>query len=134
MAGTPDPDTIYLNGIDPETGTYAVPPVTIASLVQHVAIRPGGEEIGLKHGEAVRGFHMPFGVDLQQLDETGWGIVFHEDTPQEVRNAVAPLIEHRRKQAGKRFRILTYKQGEQVRDWYERHDISAGNVDSAIVP
>ena len=37
-----------------------------------------------------------------------------------------PLMTTRKAQAGDLFKVLDYKQGEQMRDWYDRHGISAG--------
>jgi hypothetical protein len=74
------------------------------------------------------------GVDLDRLDQAGWGIIFHEDAPESVRAALEPLIAHRRQQAGSRFKILEYRKGELVRDWYRRHGVWAGNVDPELVP
>jgi hypothetical protein len=33
-----------------------------------------------------------------------------------------------------RNQVLDYKKGEQTRDWYQRHRVSAGNMDPEIVP
>ena len=40
----------------------------------------------------------------------------------------------RRQQAGSRFKILEYRKGELVRDWYRRHGVWVGNVDPEMVP
>ena len=55
-------------------------------------------------------------ASIGQAEQAGWGIIFHADTPQDVRDALEPLIEHRRKQAGKLVKELDYN-GEQMRDW-----------------
>jgi hypothetical protein len=130
-----DPDFVYVNGIDPETGKYAVPPESVADLAKRVRMRPGVDAFSELHGEAPRSFGIqPFGVDLTDLTEAGWAIVFAEDTPQEVRDALEPLVEHRRKQAGALFKSLDYKKGEQVRDWYRRHQIAPGTFAAESVP
>jgi hypothetical protein len=132
---TPDRDLVYSNGIDPDTGTYALPPFNVDELARDIRSRQGSPAVMKFHQEAViRKFAAPFGVDLAKPDEAGWAIVFHEDTPQDVRDALAPLIAHRRQQAGGRFKQMDYKKGEQVRDWYQRYGVSPGNLDPAIVP
>lgn len=135
----PNPNLIYLNGIDPQTGTYAIRPVSIDKLAKKVQQRPGTDAVvevhrGMQRGEKPRSFAAPFGKDLTNLHDVGWAIVFPEHPQRGVRDALAPLIEQRHKQAGDLLKILDYKKGEQVRDWYGRHKISAGNFEAAKVP
>jgi hypothetical protein len=137
--GTPpaagkDPNLIYVNGIDYDTGEYAFKPISIEEMANYVLIRPRAEAFSNLHVESPRSFGIPFGMDPQKLDETGWGIIFHEDTPPDVRAALGPLIEARRKQAGDRLKVLDFRKGEQTRSWYQRHRMSAGNIDPEIVP
>jgi hypothetical protein len=129
-----DPNLIYVNGIDYDTGNYSVTPRSIEDLARQVLNRPGVEAFSGLHGEIPSRFAIPFGVDFTKLEDAGWGIIFHEHAPPEVAAALEPLIKLRGKQAGDRCKVLDYKQGEQVRDWYRRHRISAGNVDPEIVP
>jgi hypothetical protein len=129
-----DPNLIYVNGIDFETGTYAFAPRSIDAIAKGVLVRPGVATFDKLRGDKPRSFGLPFGMDTNKLAEAGWGIVFHEDTPPEIRKALDPLIELRRKQAALRLKVLDYKKGEQARDWYQRHGTSAGNIDPEIVP
>jgi CHAT domain len=133
-AGEPDPSLVYVNGIDLVTGTYAVPPTTIANLAKQVFARPGLQDFEALHVDTPRSFGLVFGVDSTKLDEAGWGIVFHEATPDDVRTALEPLMKLRKQQAGDRFKVLEYKAGEQARSWYQRYRISAGNLDPEVVP
>jgi hypothetical protein len=73
-------------------------------------------------------------MDPTNLGEAGWGIIIHEDTPRDVCSALGPLTKLREQQAADRFKVLDYKKGEQTRDWYQRHRVSAGNMDPEIVP
>jgi hypothetical protein len=130
----PNPGLVYGNGINLETGQYAVPPRPIAGLAKQVFARPGVENFDGLHVDTPRSFGLVFGVDMTKLDEAGWGIVFHEATPVDVRAALEPMLEQRKQQAGVRFKVLDYKAGEQTRTWYQRHRTSAGNVDPEIVP
>ena len=129
-----DPRLVYVNGIDVETGNYAFPPRSVDDLAKQVLVRPGVTGFTQLHTETPRSFGVPFGMDPSKLEEAGWGVIFHEDTPHDIQDALDPLIKLREKQAAARFKVLDYKKGEQTRDWYQRHHISAGNIDPEIVP
>jgi hypothetical protein len=129
-----DPDTVYFNGIDPATGEYAVPPTRIEDVAKAVLARPGFEAYEELHGDRAVPFAPPYGMSLDNASQVGWGIVFHEDTPQEIKEALAPLVEHRRAQVAGMFKLLDYKSGEQVRNWYRRHRVSTGNFEPDLVP
>jgi CHAT domain len=129
-----DPNLVYVNGIDIETGKYAFAPRTIDDLARHVLAHPKVRVFSELHVERPRSFGVSFGMDPAKLDSSGWGIIFHKDTPQDVRVALDPLIKLRKQQAGNRFKALDYKKGEQTRAWYERHHMSAGSLDPEIVP
>ena len=135
QTGAPQPgkELIYVNGIDFDTGQYAVPPQPIDEIAKRVFQRPGLDKFSDMHAEHER-FAIPFGVDLDQPAQAGWGIIFHPDTPPDVRAALAPLVAHRRKQIGDLVKELDYLKDEQTRDWYRRHGVSPGAVDPAIVP
>lgn len=131
---SPDPDLVYVNGIDFDTGEYAFKPRSIEDLAKQVTAHPGADRFGEMRGEKPRSFALPFDMDPNKLSESGWGVIFHTDTPQRVRDALAPLIALRRTQAGGRFKALDYKKGEQARDWYGRHGVAPGAIDPMIVP
>jgi hypothetical protein len=131
---SPDPNLVYVNGIDFDTGEYAFKPRSIDDLAKQVLAHPGADRFGEMHGDKPRSFALPFDMDPNKLDESGWGVIFHTDTPQKVRDALEPLIALRRTQAGERFKALDYKKGEQARDWYGRHGLSPGAIDPMIVP
>jgi hypothetical protein len=125
-------DLVVLNGIDPETGTYAVPPVSVDALAARVRARPGAALPDFD-GQAPA-LRRPFGVDMSAVADVGWAVVYAEDTPQEVREALDPLVTHRSSQAGALAKTLDYRTGEQLRDWYRRHGIAVGSMDPAAVP
>ena len=129
-----DSEIVYFNGIDPETGQYAIPPTKIEDVAKAVLARPGFEAYEELHGDRAVPFAPPFGMSLDNVSQVGWGIVFHEDTPQEIRDALAPLVEHRRAQVAEHAQSLDYKSGEQVRNWYRRHRVSTGNFEPELVP
>jgi len=129
-----DPRLVYVNGIDIETGNYAFPPRSVDDLAKQVLVRPGVTGFTQLYTETPRSFGVPFGMDPAKPAEAGWGVILHEDTPHDIQDALDPLIKLREKQAAGRFKVLDYKKEEQTRDWYQRHHISAGNIDPEIVP
>jgi hypothetical protein len=133
-AKTSDPNLIYVNGIDFDTGNYAFAPRSIDDMARQVLEHPGVDAFNETHDDQARSFGLPFDMKPDKLEETGWGIIFHENTPQPVRDALEPLMALRRTEAGGLFKVLDYKQGEQTRDWYTRHSVSPANIDPALVP
>jgi hypothetical protein len=131
---SPRSDQVYFNGIDADTGTYAVAPMSIDELAKRVRGRPGVEATVKRRGDVKRAFALPPEVDSTDLTNVGWGIVFASDTPANVREALAPLIALRQKQAGELFKLLDYQKGEPLRDWYTRHQIAVASFDPSQVP
>ena len=129
-----DPNLVYVNGIDFDTGNYAFAPRSIDDIAKQVSAHPGTDAFGNVHGDKPRSFALPFDMDPKKLDESGWGIIFHEETLQKVRDALEPLMALRRTQATERFKVLDYKKGEQARDWYARHRLAPGAIDPEVVP
>jgi len=94
---------LFLNGIDAETGAYDIPPLDLDALVARIrGQRPPEDLRELRYRAASRGLAR---VDPKRLDQSGWGIVFAQDSDPAIREALAPLLELRRSQAGERFRV-----------------------------
>ena len=128
-----DPKRIVVNGINFRTGNYAFAPRSIGEIAKQVRHRPGDREFGTTHGaDRARSFALPFGVS-EKIEKAGWAIVFGAGTPASVRDALKPLIEHRRKQAGRLLKELDYN-GEQLRDWLGKQGVSPGNMKPAKLP
>src|SRR5262249_23753286 len=77
-------------------------------------------------------------VKKQDPKSEGWGVVFHRDEDHAVKEAIAPLIERRRKQlsAGSvRDNLHPFEQGDTVGRRLMRHgNVSHGNPDPRKVP
>ena len=43
-------------------------------------------------------YGLPLGVQPEVVEEAGWAVVFHRDEDEAVKQAFAPLIEHRKQQ------------------------------------
>jgi hypothetical protein len=128
-----DPNLVFVNGIDFNTGKYAVAPRPFDEMARLIGSHPGVGPFDKTRGDKPRAFALPFGT-TEKLEDSGWGIVFPVDTPQPVRDALKPLIDFRRARAGKRLKEFDYKPGEQLRDWYVRQQISPGNLNPNKVP
>ncbi len=103
---------LVFNGIDGATGQ----PLLDVHTVDELAAWIRGEEqkqpvkekeqLGTLHqkyleakGQGVRGVIQ--GIDPLDPKQAGWGVIFHPNTPQAVRSALQPLIDHRQKQCGR---------------------------------
>jgi hypothetical protein len=73
-------------------------------------------------------------VDLSDITEVGWAVVYPANTPQPVKDALQPLVTRRRSQAGERCKILDYRPGETWLDWLIRHGVYPGQPVLTKVP
>jgi len=84
--------------------------------------------------ESLDHFGGPFGVDLDRLDEVGWGIIVAADVdPGPYLEALDELLAWRKAEAGDRFRVFSgvsgYRTGEWASAWLERHGASLNQID-----
>ena len=98
-------ESIVLNGISGETGEYLVPPLQldrVAALAKGEVPDQGVVRWLARIWRKVSRPHLglPIDVDPTDVAQAGWAVVFSTDEPQEVRDALGPLIEHRRALAG----------------------------------
>jgi hypothetical protein len=131
------------NGINGVTGNYDVAPIAIEDLARALKGIPP-EETAPDHvvgrGKKLRqpSFTraLPWGVEPHDVARAGWAVVFHKDEQPEVRQALRPLIEHRRAQVGDEARLkeLTYHPEEDASGWLARHEVSWHNVEPTKVP
>jgi hypothetical protein len=70
----------------------------------------------------------------QDLASTGWGVLFAPDAGPEEREALRPLLEHRRKQAGPLFREYEYVPGMTKQDFLARQKAPPGPPEPRHVP
>jgi hypothetical protein len=77
-------------------------------------------------------------MDETDLNQTGWGIVFHLNENPAVIAALQSLIKHRREQIGDSKKAILleteYRPGETYRDWLKRHEVAPVNVKPNKVP
>ena len=137
---TTEKATLVLNGVDGATGAYLQPalsPADLGRLARQEA--PESRQLGKRKGKD-EPIHqgLKHGVDPRRPEEAGWGVVFAENADPKVREALEPLLERRRRQAGHiradRYRELTYRSGESKLRFLARHGAGPGPVDPDRVP
>lgn len=109
-------DLLVFNGIDAATGRYLQDPLRPEQLADLIAARPGAAEPG--HQDDLRAmnfrasnpsFAPAWTVDPNVLSSAGWGVIFAHDAPTAIRDALRPLLDHRKGQAG-RVRDTFYRE------------------------
>lgn len=121
-------DELIFNGLDATTGGYLTQ-ATQAELVAaaRLALDQRDDEqqraLHLRHSQTE---HAGIDADQRNLDETGWGVIFHKDADPRIREALAPLLNMRREQAGTRYREFSgtdgYFPGESKQSFAARRD------------
>jgi hypothetical protein len=140
-------DALVLNGIDGTSGGYLTRDVTLSELArvargERVPV-PERDEFKRARRRAVDQVLGPMeGVDPKSLAESGWAVIFSNDTDPAVREALAELLEHRKEQASqrheRRFREFAgpagVLPGESKSAFLARHGAGPGPVDPDRVP
>lgn len=108
---------IYSNGIDVDTGDYAIPPLSVDELDALIRGEKEPENFNELKARARRpkDYGVKEGVDMKELDQTGWGIIFAEDTDPEVEKALRPLLKLRENQTGKRYHRYDFRIGKDTK-------------------
>jgi hypothetical protein len=137
------PTAFSSNGIDATTGDYLLPAASIADFAAGAADWvPGGADAGelraRRHRAAERFYAPVHGVDVRDLTQTGWAVVFAVDADPAVRDALQPLLQHRMELAGARYRELAgttgYRAGETKQAFLRRLGIGSSPVDPDVLP
>ena len=133
-------ERIHAGGVDGVTGRYLIP----AADCSRAAAWARSEDVDPDVLRLLRHVHrlssqphlgLPAGVDPEDPAAAGWGVVFHAAESPAVRDALRPLLEHRRAQVGAaRTRVLEHRPGDGWRQWLSRHGVAAGRVQPAKVP
>ena len=139
---SPSTDLLHFNGINGATGDYGLPPMTGAQLtgfVQGQGSPDNLEELKLRHRQGGQAhFGLKAGVDPKKLAETGWGVIVAHDADPAILDALRPLLQLRRQQAGALFRVYQGSEGfrplESKADFLARHGMGPGPADPAKVP
>lgn len=121
---------IRLPGIDATSGDSLVSTLMLAQACEHIRAEVADRflEQWLKRAHQLRGrpaLSLAPALDATDLAQAGWAVVFHADEPVEVRRAMEPLIEHRRRGGGA-VKVLGVRHGDDWREWLARHGVAAG--------
>jgi len=141
-------DLLTFNGIDATTGGYLQPPMTVEELSrlargevidpQHLA------ELEARRQQETEGHYgVKEGIDPKDLAQTGWGVIFAYNADPAIREALSPLLELRRQQAGAKYELhyREYSGPEGYRSpdeskpaFLARHGAGPGVVDPDKIP
>ncbi|NCA71669.1 MAG: hypothetical protein EOM91_16625 [Sphingobacteriia bacterium] len=104
-----NPEELVFNGINGETGGYALPPMSLEELAKVIKGERKPEnfaELRQRHFmEEAHPLAVAEGVDPKRLDETGWGLILPSDADPAIQEALEPLLALRREQAGDLFKV-----------------------------
>jgi len=124
-------DLYYGYGVDGSTGAYLDEPMNahdVAELALADIQAQGEEEARLvrRHTQLLRGsYGSAVGVDMRDLGQCGWGVIFARGVDQATKDALAPLLAHREAQAGDLFRVYdgdgAYVPGDSWESFCLRH-------------
>jgi hypothetical protein len=148
-------ELLYFNGIDGDTGSYDLPPMSAEELMRVIRGETTPEnlnELRFRVQQATTGYlGVKEGVDPTKLEESGWGVIFPayptSDPDKErkdkqgdaIREALQPLLQLRRKQADAHFRLYAGADGyrctaDTKSSFLARHGAGPGPADPDKVP
>ena len=126
-----DADLLYFNGINAVTGSYDFEPMTVEDLAPRFqGLEPDKNSRRPKDSNSV-----VEGIDINNLAQTGWGVLFAENIDPAIREALQPLLDLRQEQAGDRFypiegsQILPNGRKANKRTFYRKMGAGPGPVD-----
>ncbi|MEZ4673985.1 MAG: S8 family serine peptidase [Caldilineaceae bacterium] len=132
---TEQQDLLYFNGVNGDTGDYDLDPMSAARLFD--VLRGAAEPDNIKEleyrvqWETEEHLGVVEGIDPTKIDESGWGVIFPADPENKfvpaLKEALKPLLDLRREQAGEFFRIYegvdALRPNETKADFLVRHGV-----------
>jgi Peptidase family C25 len=131
-------DELVFNGVDSDTGAYLFPNAQLDGVAS--AVR--GEQEDREHAADLKARSLAdtedvlaivYGRRPDRLDQAGWALVAADDVGPEILEALTPLRDRRRQQAGALYRELCglvagVHAGESSQDFLVRHDVDPHDV------
>ncbi len=131
-------DLIFFNGLNGATGGYDLPPMTgleLAGFIRGERPPENLAELRYRYELSVqRHLGLREGVNPLRIEETGWGVIFAHGADPAIAEALAPLIDHRRAQAGNLFRLFTDEGGQAYRPGESSSSFSRGTALAPVPP
>jgi hypothetical protein len=141
-------ELLYFNGVNASRGEFSRAPMTVEALVHLVRgdsseaarperLDPDAEQRRLLQQRAqllaTGSFEVKEGVRQDELAQAGWGVIFPATAEYSaVREALAPLLQLRKEQAGELYRDCSgpagYRPGESRGDFLKRHGAATSGV------
>ena len=126
-------ELLYFNGIDGDTGQYALPPMTgneLSGFIRQESQPENLAELRYRYEESTKkSMGVREGIDPKQLDQTGWGVIFSSAADPAVKEALTDLLNLRNQQAGKYFKVYEggegYRPDESKAQFLARHGAGA---------
>ncbi len=134
---------LSFNGINATTGKPLLPALTAEQVAQLALGEPWDPEHLMELKERhqyIQEDHMDvrFGIDAHKLEEAGWGVILPHGCDPAIREALTPLLELRKEQAGRchehYYQELTYRPGESKPKFLARHGAGPEQADPENVP
>lgn len=137
MDPTTDPELPVPFGIRADTGLplNGLDEATIAAEFGHEPA-PTAEDMALlgRGDTADQAFAVEGGIDANDLQQAGWGVIFSPGVSQAVKDALQPLLDHRQGQA-EPFVVFDgpqgYLKGDTAAAWLKRRNVRMDVVDPA---
>ncbi|MBP2326566.1 hypothetical protein JOF56_006951 [Kibdelosporangium banguiense] len=132
-------DLVEFNGIDADTGGYLFPGRSLDELVAAVRSQdtasPFLRAMCYRHDLAEANYGVAsFADDRDDLGQTGWGVLSAQDADPRVLDALRPLLDLRKSQAGSYYREFVVSPGDDASTFLRRHGMGPDPADPRKVP
>jgi hypothetical protein len=131
-------EDLVFNGVDGATGRHLFPKTSLDRIVGVIrGEEPNPDEVAdltaRQQAHTVDHLAVIFGRDPERLDEVGWALVAADDVDAEVMEALTPLRDRRRSQAGDLYRELWgpengVRASDDSQAFLIRHGVDANDV------
>lgn len=139
-------DLLFLNGIDATTGSYLTPELTVeqlARVVRGIQIDPNDphfQDLQGRKSQTDLGNHLGVasGIDANNLASAGWAVIFPHNIDPAIKDALKPLLEHRRRQAAEEkehfYQEYSFAPNDTKQTFMRRYKAAPGPADPEKMP